>query len=130
MNAHQFGPTSVEERANCSTISPTRAHASMMSPSMRPTLVPSSRSTGSPRSGAFLTEPPVTQRSATVHPRFEAVARQDAKNLVAIMRQSVQVLGALVDERSTLAGDAMADIRRTLDRLENRIGSWSQPQSR
>ena len=154
MNAYQLAPTSLEERANCSTMSPTRGpsmwprptlgasmrpglmrtsmrpatRVSMMSPSMRPTLVPSSRATGSPRS--FVPEPPATQRSASIHPRFEAVARQEAKHLVAIMRQSVQVLRELVDDGSTVAVDAMDDIHRTLDRLEHRIGSWSQPQSR
>ena len=97
--------------------------------SMHPTLVPSSRSTVLPRAqGSFVTEPPSTQRSATVHPRFEAAARHDAKSLLATLRLDVQFLGSLVEYNgSPLAVDALKDIHHSIDRLENRIGSWSEP---
>jgi len=138
MNAHQTAPTSREDRATRPTMGASMRpglRASMrpgFRASMRPTLVPSSRTTVSPRSCTFVTEPesPVTQRSATVQPRLEAIARHEAKDLVAIMRLNVQFLGSLVENGSALAVEAMDDLNRTLDRLENRIGSWSQPHSR
>lgn len=100
--------------------------------SMRPTMVPSSRSTVLPRTAAAsATEPPSTQRSATVHPRFEAAARHEAKNLLETMRLNVQFLRLLVEESgSSLEAAAMRDIHHAVDRLQNRIASWAHPRSR
>jgi hypothetical protein len=70
------------------------------------------------------TEQPSTQRSATVHPRFEMAARIEAKNLVAVMRLNVDFLGSLLGpELPSGAREALREIHVTIDRLERRFGS-------
>jgi hypothetical protein len=88
-------------------------------PSMRPTLVPSAHPTIAPA-----TEPPTTQRSATVHPRLETAARGEAQNLLAVMRLNAEFLSELlVETASPLALDALEDLRRGIERLEQRFAS-------
>ena len=89
--------------------------------SMRPTLVPSSCAMSS-----RVTETPSTQRSATVHPRFEAAARQEAQSVLASMRLNADFLIAILyDNASPIALDALEDLRRGIHRLEQRFASSS-----
>ncbi len=96
-----------------------------MRPSIRPTFAPSSRATVIPAlTGSFATEPPTTQRSATVHPRFEAIARHEAISLLAVLRLNIDFLQSLLQgQASALAATALADLHQTIDRLEGRVGS-------
>jgi hypothetical protein len=102
---------------------------SSMRPSMRPTLVPtfvsSSRPTVIPNlTGSFATEPPSTQRSATVHPRHETASRQEATNLLCVMRLNLDFLQSLLHgQSSALAATTLADLNETIDRLEERLGA-------
>ncbi len=95
-----------------------------MSPSTRPTFTPTSRTTVLPAlTGSSATEPPTTQRSATTHPRFDAAARHEATNLLAVMRLNVDFLESLLREHaSALAVSAVDDLHQTIDRLERRLG--------
>ena len=94
-------------------------------PSVRPTLVP----TLYPRGVATLpaarhTESPTTQRSATVHPRVETAARHEAQNLLAVMRMNADFLaGLLADSPSTIAHEALDELRSGIARLEARFAS-------
>lgn len=103
--------------------------SSSMRPSMRPTLVPtffpSSRATVIPNlTGSFATEPPSTQRSATVHPRRETASRQEATNLLCVMRLNLDFLQSLLHgQSSALAATTLADLNETIDRLEERLGA-------
>ncbi|MDB5219519.1 MAG: hypothetical protein JWO86_7446 [Myxococcaceae bacterium] len=94
-------------------------------PSLRPTFAPSSRATVIPNlTGSFATEPPSTQRSATVHPRFETASRQEATNLLCVMRLNVDFLQSLLHgQAAMLATTALADLNETIDRLEHRLGA-------
>lgn len=90
----------------------------------RPTLVPSSCPTLLPTSAARPTELPSTQRSATVHPRFEMAARLETKNTLAMMRLNVGLLESLLgDDLPPCARDAVRDLHTSIDRLEQRFGS-------
>jgi hypothetical protein len=98
-------------------------------PSMRPTLVPSLAPTLYPRGVPTLpaarpTEAPTTQRSATVHPRVETAARQEAQNLLAVMRMNAEFLAALLaDSPSTVAREALDELQSGIARLEARFSS-------
>lgn len=98
-------------------------------PSMRPTLVPACPPTMPPMSagGARATEPPTTQRSATVHPRLEAAARADAMNLLAVLRMNADFLGSLLRGNATpMALATLEELYMGIDRLEDRVaGSLS-----
>jgi hypothetical protein len=113
--------------APLSTLYPTVGYAmrSSMSPSRRPTYAPTSRATVIPTlTGSFATEPPATQRSATVHPRFEAAARHEATSLLAVMRLNLDFLQSLLHGQAAgLAVTALADLHQTIDRLERRLGA-------
>lgn len=117
--------------APLSTLYPTVGYSTRpsMRPSRRPTFAPSSRATVIPTlTGSFATEPPVTQRSATVHPRFEAAARHEATNLLAVMRLNLDFLQSLLQgQASALAVTALADLHQTIDRLERRLGASAFP---
>ena len=93
--------------------------------SMRPTVVPSPRVTMPWSRFDRTSEPPATQRSATVHPRFEATARHDMKNLIALMRLKLTFLELLHTSSSPLALDALADLHHSIDRLERRCTSFA-----
>ena len=86
-------------------------------------VAPSSRATVIPTlTGSCATEPPATQRSATVHPRFEAATRHEAANLLAVMRLNLDFLQSLLQgQASGLAAGAVADLHQTIDRLERRL---------
>jgi hypothetical protein len=107
--------------APVSTLYPTTGYA--MRASRRPTFAPTSRTTVIPmRTGSFATEPPATQRSATVHPRFEAAARQEATNLLAILRLNLDFLQSLLQgPASALAVTALSDLHQAVDCLEQRL---------
>lgn len=95
-------------------------------PSLRPTLVPAPPPTVPPMSvGAIrASEPPTTQRSATVHPRFEAEARADAMNLIAVLRMNADFLGTLLRGNATpLALATLEELYVGIDRLEDRVVS-------
>jgi hypothetical protein len=93
-------------------------------PSMRPTLVPPPRPTLIPVSTARATEPPSTQRSATVHPRGEVAARHEAYGLLATLRLNADFLGSVMGERlSPDALSALEELHRGIDRLEQRFAS-------
>jgi hypothetical protein len=96
-----------------------------MRPSLLPTFVPSARPTVIPNlTGSFATEPPSTQRSATVHPRYETASRQEATNLLCVMRLNLDFLQSLLHgQGSALAATALADLNETIDRLERRLGA-------
>jgi hypothetical protein len=96
-----------------------------MRPSVRPTFVPTSRATVIPNlTGSFATEPPSTQRSATVHPRFETASRQEATNLLCVMRLNLDFLESLLQgQASALAATALADLNETIDQLAHRLGA-------
>jgi hypothetical protein len=112
-------------RSTAPTLSPASLATARPSfrPSMRPTLVPSSRATVIPSlTGSFATVPPSTQRSATVHPRFEAVARHEVSNLVAVLRANVEFLASLLSGAPpAMAASALDDLHETIDRLERRF---------
>lgn len=111
--------------APLSTQYPTLAfsHRPSRRPSRQPTFVPSSRATVLPaHTGSFATEPPPTQRSATVYPRFEAATRNEAMNLLAVMRLNLDFLRAQLDgQASSLATTALVDLHQAIDRLELRL---------
>ena len=110
------------DRSTAPTMSPASLAAARptLRPSMRPTLVPSSTATIHPFRRN--TEAPPTQRSATIHPLFDDAARQDAQNLLAVMRVNIEFLAAtLHDETSPLAIDALVDIHESITRLERRF---------
>ena len=115
------------DRSMAVTMSPTSLPSSRPMPrfSSRPTLVPSSRAFApSARASTFdrATEPPTTQRSATTHPRLDAGARHDAKELLAVMRMNVAFLESLLDGCSSpLVLDAIADLHHSIDRLQHRF---------
>jgi hypothetical protein len=92
-------------------------------PSLRPTFVPSSHVTLTPTlTRSFVTEPPTTQRSATVYPRLEAATRHDAEHLLGVLRMNVEFLASLLPataSRTALA--SLEDIHTTIDRLEHRV---------
>jgi len=93
-------------------------------PSMRPTLVPPRPPTAPPMSvaGVRATEPPTTQRSATVHPRVEAAARADAMNLIAVLRMNADFLGSLLRGNATpMALATLEELHVGIDRLEDRV---------
>lgn len=98
-------------------------------PSMRPTLVPSLTPTLYPRGVATLpaarqTSSPTTQRSATVHPRLETAARQEAQNLLAVMRMNAEFLsGLLAESNSVIAHEALDELQNGIARLEARFAS-------
>jgi len=98
-------------------------------PSARPTLAPSLVPTLYPRGvptlpAARKTESPTTQRSATVHPRVETAARQEAQNLLAVMRMNAQFLADLLaDSPSTVAREALEELQSGIARLEARFSS-------
>ena len=100
-------------------------------PSMRPTLVPSLTPTLYPRGVATLpaaghTESPSTQRSATVHPRMLSAAREEAQNLLAVMRMNAQFLSDLLaGTTSTVAREALVELQDGIVRLEARFASSS-----
>lgn len=97
-------------------------------PSMRPTLVPTSCPTMRPISAtaARPTEAPSTQRSATVHPRFQAAARQEAQTLLSVMRLNADFLRVLLNgAASATAIDTLEELQRGIDRLEQRFASSS-----
>lgn len=98
---------------------------SSLRPSLLPTLVPSPRATVIPNlTGSFATEPPSTQRSATVYPRHETASRQEATNLLCVMRLNLDFLQSLLlGQSSALAATALADLNETVDRLEQRLGA-------
>jgi hypothetical protein len=74
--------------------------------------------------GSFATEPPSTQRSATVHPRFETAWRHEASNLLCVMRLNLDFLQSVLHgQASVLANIALADLNETIDRLEHRLGA-------
>jgi hypothetical protein len=114
-------------RSTAPTMSPASLATARPSfrPSMRPTLVPSSRATVIPTlTGSCGTLPPSTQRSATVHPRFEAVARHEVTNLLCILRANVEFLESLLrGEPSNMAASALDDLHATIDRLEGRFAA-------
>jgi hypothetical protein len=114
-------------RSTTPTMSPASLAAARPSfrPSMRPTLVPSSRATVSPTlTASFGTLPPSTQRSATCHPRFEAVARHEVTNLLCVLRANVEFLESLLrGEPSAMAASALVDLHETIDRLERRFAT-------
>ena len=101
-------------------------------PSLRPTLVPSLVPTLYPRGVATLpaarhTEAPATQRSATVHPRLETAARQEAQNLLAVMRMNAEFLsGLLAESTSVVAHEALDELQSGIARLEARFSSSSR----
>lgn len=103
------------------TVSPVRDYR----PSTRPTLVPESRPT-TPTSGTTIrvqedVSPP-TQRSATIPTRAEAAARQEAYNLLAVMRMNADFLQSLIEGGgSPVAREALEDLHRGIDRLERRF---------
>ena len=98
-------------------------------PSMRPPLVPSLVPTLYPRGVATLpaarhTDAPTTQRSATVHPRLETAAREEAQSLLAVMRMNAEFLSALLaDTTSVVAHEALDELQRGIARLEARFSS-------
>jgi hypothetical protein len=98
-------------------------------PSARPTLVPSLAPTLFPRAlSAFSvprsTEAPTTQRSATVHPRAETAAREEAQNLLAVMRMNADFLSALLAVNASAAAiDALQELQLGIERLEQRFAS-------
>ncbi|CAN5925413.1 hypothetical protein BH11MYX4_BH11MYX4_11470 [soil metagenome] len=98
-------------------------------PSMRPTLVPSLPPTLLPHAlGAFslprISEAPTTQRSATVHPRAETAARQEAQNLLAVMRMNADFLSALLAVNASAAAiEALQELQHGIERLEQRFAS-------
>jgi hypothetical protein len=100
-----------------------------MRPSLIPTLVPGARATVIPNlTGSFATEPPCTQRSATVHPRDDAASRHEARNLLCVMRLNLDFLQSLLDgQSSALAATALDDLNETIDRLEQRLGAVANP---
>jgi len=72
--------------------------------------------------GSCATEPPATQRSATVYPRFETATRHEAMNLLAVMRLNLDFLRAQLDgQGSSLATTALVDLNQAIDRLELRL---------
>lgn len=107
--------------APLSTLYPTVAFSRR--PSLRPTFVPSSRSTVIPtHTRSSTTEPPATQRSATVYPRFEAATRHEAMNLLAVMRLNLDFLrGQMEGHGSLLAATALIDLQQAIDGLELRL---------
>lgn len=69
-----------------------------------------------------ITEAPSTQRSATVHPRLEAAARHEVQTVLASMRLNADFLTAILyDNTSAVALDALADLERGIQRLEERL---------
>lgn len=103
---------------------PTMSPASIGTPrsSMCPTLVPRARV--SQRPPANDTVPPMTQRSATLHPRGSGATQLEAYNLLAVMRMNVEFINTLLgDEAPTAALEALDDLQRTIDRLERRCAS-------
>ena len=98
-------------------------------PPMGPTLVPSLAPTLYPRGVATLpaarqTESPSTQRSATVHPRMQSAAREEAQNLLAVMRMNADFLAVLLaDSPSTVAREALDELQSGIARLEARFAS-------
>jgi hypothetical protein len=116
------------------TISMRPSVRSSLHPSLRPTFVPSSRVTLLPAlTGSYVTEPPTTQRSATVHPRFEAALRHEAADLLAVMRLNVDfVQSLLASAPSALALAAIDDLHDAIDRLEQRFvkSPLTHPRSR
>lgn len=112
--------------APVSTLYPTLGSARpSMRASKRPTFSPSSRATVVPTlTGSFATDPPTTQRSATVHPRFEAAARQEATNLLAVMRLNLDFVQSLLEgEALDLSVGALADLHQAIDRLQCRLAA-------
>lgn len=104
--------------------------AGAISSSTRPTLGPRGRSTTLPRASGSLLALLPTQRCAIEAFPDEVSTREEAHDLVAVMRLNVQLLGGLVEASgSPLARDALTDIHRALDRLDNRLGFWSHPSS-
>jgi hypothetical protein len=95
-------------------------------PTLVPALAPSERPTLGPMSLLRQTEAPATQRSATVHPRLELAAREEAQNLLAALRLNAELLGTLMSsgESSSIARfDALDDLQRGIDSLERRFAS-------
>lgn len=109
-------------RSTAPTMSPASLASARPSfrPSMRPTLVPTSRATVLPTlTGSSATEPPLTQRSASVQPRFDAAARHEITNLISVVRMNVDFLESLLHrETAPMALSALDDIHQTIDRLE------------
>jgi hypothetical protein len=109
------------DRHNAPTMSPASL-AARTSPSMKPTLVPSSRATMYPSRLVRISESPPTQRSAGIHPLFEAAAQLDAKNLLAVTRMNAEFLVSLLhDHTSPLAIDALQDLLESVEKLERRF---------
>lgn len=108
------------------SMAPTMSPAPLAStrPPFVPTLVPRSCPTLLPGRAMRRSEPPSTQRSATVHPRAELAARLEASNLLAVMRLNIDFLESLLgDALPPCACEAVRDIHAVIDRLEQRIGS-------
>lgn len=97
-------------------------------PTLVPSLAPSERPTLSPMSLLRQTESPATQRSATIHPRLELAAREEARNLLAVLRLNAEFLGTLMSsgQPSSIAlFDALDDLQSGIDSLERRFASSS-----
>ncbi len=103
---------------------PTMSPASLGTPrsSMCPTLVPRARLSQRPSSSPSLgTIPPMTQRSATLHPRGSGPTQIEAYNQLALMRMNVDFLVSLLgDGGPSPALEALDDLHRIIDRLERR----------
>jgi hypothetical protein len=107
---------------------PTLSPASLATPrsSLRPTLVPRALAMAPPSlRESFETQPPLTQRSATVLPRGAGGGTQlEAYNLLAVMRLNVDFLESLLANGAPVdALEAFADLHRSIDRLELRCAS-------
>jgi hypothetical protein len=103
---------------------PTMSPASLATPrsSMSPTLVPRARISQRPVNAEPLgTIPPMTQRSATFHPRGSGATQLEAYNLLAVMRLNVDFLQSLLGGAAPpVALEALEDLHRMIDRLEHR----------
>jgi hypothetical protein len=108
------------------TMAPTMSPAPLSAPrpTFRPTLRPSARPTLLPACLPRFTELPSTQRCATVHPRFDMARGLEAKSLLQVLRSNVGFLESLLGgDLAPCARGALSDVRATIDRLEQRVGS-------
>ena len=74
------------------------------------------------------TIPPMTQRSATFHPRGSGATQHETYNLLAIMRLNVEFLESVLGNGAPpVAFEAFDDLHRAIDRLERRCTAALPP---